>query len=330
MRTCTAGSTWRASASSSRACRRASAGSGSKDRARLGLAFNEMVAKGELSAPIVIGRDHLDSGSVASPNRETEAMQDGSDAVSDWAFLNALLNTAGGATWVSIHHGGGVGMGFSQHAGVVIVCDGTRRGGRAHRARAAERPRHRRHAPRRRRLRARDRLRARAGPRPALGALMASLTAEARLRSRSRSCAASSRGARCGRARPTAGAVRSRHRSPRVRARLAAGESLYGINTGFGKLAKTRISDDELATLQLYLMRSHAAGVGAPLADSTVRLILVLKAASLARGFSGRARRRDRATARARERGHPSGRARRRARSALPATLRRSRTCRSR
>ncbi len=98
---------------------------GLKDRARLGLAFNEMVAKGELSAPVVIGRDHLDSGSVASPNRETEAMKDGSDAVSDWAFLNALLNTASGATWVSIHHGGGVGMGFSQHAGVVIVCDGS-------------------------------------------------------------------------------------------------------------------------------------------------------------------------------------------------------------
>jgi urocanate hydratase len=98
---------------------------GLKDRARLGLAFNEMVAKGELSAPVVIGRDHLDSGSVASPNRETEAMKDGSDAVSDWAFLNALLATAGGATWVSIHHGGGVGMGFSQHAGLVIVCDGT-------------------------------------------------------------------------------------------------------------------------------------------------------------------------------------------------------------
>jgi urocanate hydratase len=84
-----------------------------------------MVAKGELSAPVVIGRDHLDSGSVASPNRETEAMKDGSDAVSDWAFLNALLATAGGATWVSIHHGVGVGMGFSQHAGLVIVCDGT-------------------------------------------------------------------------------------------------------------------------------------------------------------------------------------------------------------
>ncbi|MCZ8236476.1 MAG: urocanate hydratase [Inhella sp.] len=90
-----------------------------------GLAFNEMVAKGELKAPIVIGRDHLDCGSVASPNRETEAMQDGSDAVSDWPLLNAMLNTAGGATWVSLHHGGGVGMGFSQHSGVVIVADGT-------------------------------------------------------------------------------------------------------------------------------------------------------------------------------------------------------------
>ena len=95
------------------------------DRHRLGLAFNEMVASGEVSAPIVIGRDHLDSGSVASPNRETEAMLDGSDAVSDWPLLNALLNCASGATWVSLHHGGGVGMGFSQHAGMVIVADGT-------------------------------------------------------------------------------------------------------------------------------------------------------------------------------------------------------------
>jgi urocanate hydratase len=94
-------------------------------RHRLGLAFNEMVANGELEAPVVIGRDHLDSGSVASPNRETEAMRDGSDAVADWPLLNALLNTASGATWVSIHHGGGVGIGYSQHAGVVIVCDGT-------------------------------------------------------------------------------------------------------------------------------------------------------------------------------------------------------------
>jgi urocanate hydratase len=95
------------------------------DRDRLGLAFNEMVASGELSAPIVIGRDHLDSGSVASPNRETEAMKDGSDAVSDWPLLNAMLATASGATWVSLHHGGGVGMGFSQHSGIVVVCDGT-------------------------------------------------------------------------------------------------------------------------------------------------------------------------------------------------------------
>ena len=100
------------------------------DRHRLGLAFNAMVASGELKAPIVIGRDHLDSGSVASPNRETEAMRDGSDAVSDWPLLNALLNCASGATWVSLHHGGGVGMGFSQHAGMVIVCDGTPEAGK--------------------------------------------------------------------------------------------------------------------------------------------------------------------------------------------------------
>ncbi len=100
------------------------------DRHRIGLAFNEMVAKGELKAPVVIGRDHLDSGSVASPNRETEAMKDGSDAVSDWPLLNALLNCASGATWVSIHHGGGVGIGYSQHAGMVIVCDGTPEAGK--------------------------------------------------------------------------------------------------------------------------------------------------------------------------------------------------------
>jgi len=95
------------------------------ERHLAGLAFNEMVRNGELKAPIVIGRDHLDTGSVASPNRETEAMKDGTDAVSDWPLLNALLNTAGGASWVSLHHGGGVGMGFSQHSGVVIVADGT-------------------------------------------------------------------------------------------------------------------------------------------------------------------------------------------------------------
>jgi len=95
------------------------------ERARAGLEFNRLVATGELKAPIVIGRDHLDSGSVASPNRETEAMKDGSDAIADWPLLNALVNTAAGATWVSIHHGGGTGIGYSQHAGMVVVADGT-------------------------------------------------------------------------------------------------------------------------------------------------------------------------------------------------------------
>jgi urocanate hydratase len=95
------------------------------ERAKAGLAFNELVRTGQVSAPIVIGRDHLDSGSVASPNRETEAMRDGSDAIADWPLLNALVNTAAGATWVSIHHGGGTGIGYSQHAGMVVVADGT-------------------------------------------------------------------------------------------------------------------------------------------------------------------------------------------------------------
>ena len=116
---------WPASGSRSRACRRASAGSATASAHRLGLRFNEMVRRGELSAPIVIGRDHLDSGSVASPYRETEAMADGSDAIADWPLLNALVNTSSGATWVSIHHGGGVGIGRSIHAGMVAVADGT-------------------------------------------------------------------------------------------------------------------------------------------------------------------------------------------------------------
>ena len=137
------------------------------ERAKAGLAFNEMVASGELEAPVVIGRDHLDSGSVASPNRETEAMRDGSDAVADWPLLNALLNCASGATWVSLHHGGGVGIGYSQHSGMVIVCDGTAEAAQAPRARADQRPGHRRDAPRRRRLSGSDRLRPRAGPEPA-------------------------------------------------------------------------------------------------------------------------------------------------------------------
>jgi urocanate hydratase len=127
------------------------------ERARLGLAFNEMVANGEVKAPIVIGRDHLDSGSVASPNRETEAMLDGSDAVSDWPLLNALLNCASGATGVSIHHGGGVGIGFSQHAGMVIVAGRKRGRGAAAGARAHQRSSQRRDATCRCRVRHRDR-----------------------------------------------------------------------------------------------------------------------------------------------------------------------------
>lgn len=98
---------------------------GMGEREKAGLAFNELVRNGKVKAPIVIGRDHLDAGSVASPNRETEGMKDGSDAIADWPILNALINTAGGASWVSFHHGGGVGMGYSLHAGMVIVCDGT-------------------------------------------------------------------------------------------------------------------------------------------------------------------------------------------------------------
>ena len=109
----------------SKDCRRASAGFGYGDRAKAGLAFNELVRSGEVKAPIVIGRDHLDTGSVASPYRETEAMKDGSDAIADWPILNALLNTAAGAHWVSFHHGGGVGIGYSLHAGMVVVADGS-------------------------------------------------------------------------------------------------------------------------------------------------------------------------------------------------------------
>ena len=130
------------------------------ERAKAGLEFNRLVAAGELRAPIVIGRDHLDAGSVASPNRETEAMADGSDAVADWPLLNALVNTAAGATWVSIHHGGGVGIGYSQHAGMVCLADGTELGGAQARAGAHDGPGHGRRAPRGRRLRARDRRRA--------------------------------------------------------------------------------------------------------------------------------------------------------------------------
>ena len=132
------------------------------ERARAGLAFNELVRDGAVSAPIVIGRDHLDAGSVASPNRETEAMRDGSDAIADWPMLNALVNTAAGATWVSIHHGGGTGIGYSQHAGMVVVADGTDLAAAKLERVLTTRPGHGRRAPRRRRLRACHRGRPRA------------------------------------------------------------------------------------------------------------------------------------------------------------------------
>ena len=125
MSICAAGSRWRRNASPGRVCPRASAGWSTASAPGPGWRFNEVVADGRVKAPIVIGRDHLDSGCVASPNRETEGMRDGSDAISDWPILNALINAVGGATWVSFHHGGGVGIGYSQHAGQVIVADGT-------------------------------------------------------------------------------------------------------------------------------------------------------------------------------------------------------------
>ena len=133
--------------------------------------FNELVRSGEVKAPIVIGRDHLDSGSVASPNRETEGMSDGTDAIADWPILNALLNTAAGASWVSFHHGGGVGIGYSLHAGMVVVADGTEMMAERLRARAHDRPGHRRHAPRRRRLPRGARGGSRGRHRPADGAV---------------------------------------------------------------------------------------------------------------------------------------------------------------
>ena len=206
------------------------------ERHRLGLAFNEMVARGELSAPVVIGRDHLDSGSVASPNRETEAMLDGSDAVSDWPLLNALLNTASGATWVSLHHGGGVGMGYSQHAGMVIVADGTPDAARRLKRVLVERPRHRRDAPRRRGLRDGEGMRAGAGAGPA----------DARRRGDHRPGAATLADAAGGDGGRAAGAGRRAGATPVQashstlwRAGSRAGETMYGVNTGFGKLAGT-------------------------------------------------------------------------------------------
>ncbi|KAG1716025.1 hypothetical protein ID866_1119 [Astraeus odoratus] len=248
-------------------------------RQKLGLAFNEMVRSGEVSAPIVIGRDHLDSGSVASPNRETEAMRDGSDAVSDWPLLNALLNTASGATWVSLHHGGGVGMGFSQHSGMVIVCDGTDEAaariarvlhndpatGVMRHADAGTEP-------------ADDLCHTRKACMNALTLTPGSLTLK-QLRNVWRQPV-------------TLSLDESAHAAINdsvacVEAIVAEGRTAYGINTGFGLLAQTRIATHDLENLQRSLVLSHAAGVGQPLDDEIVRLMMVLKINSLARGFSG-------------------------------------------
>ena len=226
-------------------------------RHRLGLAFNEMVASGELKAPVVIGRDHLDSGSVASPNRETEAMMDGSDAVSDWPLLNALLNTASGATWVSLHHGGGVGMGYSQHAGMVIVADGTPEA-----ARRLERVLWNdpgtgvmRHAD--------------AGYEDAIDCareqgLDLPMVGHDDHPQRPGKPSPLADCARSGQARRSsfhADAWAAIDASAASIGRiLASGRTVYGVNTGFGILAQTRIPDDRLAELQTNLILSHSCG----------------------------------------------------------------------
>ncbi len=249
-------------------------------RAKLGLAFNEMVRSGELSAPVVIGRDHLDSGSVASPNRETEAMQDGSDAVSDWPLLNALLNTASGATWVSLHHGGGVGMGFSQHSGMVVVCDGSDE--------AAERiARVLHNDPATGVMRHAD-----AGYDIAVNCAQEqglNLPRLPQLRGKIMKTITLRPG------QMTLADLRHIYQHPVhitldesayvpiqqsvdcVQAILAEQRTAYGINTGFGLLASTRIATEDLENLQRSIVLSHAAGVGEANDDAIVRLIMVLK-----------------------------------------------------
>ena len=244
----------------------------------------------------MIGRDHLDSGSVASPNRETEAMRDGSDAVSDWPMLNALLNSAGGATWVSFHHGGGVGIGYSQHAGVVIVADGTEAAAKRLARVLWNDPASgvMRHADAGYETRVESRARARAAPAdaadgrrsvsaPALDRTTITLRA-GELR------AADVRAFLCGgaRSRSIPDARAAVDRAAAVVASIAAQDaSVYGVNTGFGKLAQTRIPRERLGELQRNLVISHACGVGAPLPREVVRLVLALKINSLARGYSG-------------------------------------------
>jgi hypothetical protein len=253
------------------------------ERHRAGLAFNEMVKSGELKAPIVIGRDHLDSGSVASPNRETEAMQDGSDAVSDWPLLNALLNTAGWRHLGQPAPRRRRGHGLQPARGRGDRLRRQRRSRAPHRTGAVERPGHRCDAPCRRRLRRSRGLRARAGPEPADGGLMLLRPGQLSLEEL--------QAIHAGGHQPL---VMDPSALPRILAsaavvqRAAEGDApVYGVNTGFGKLASTRISAEDLATLQRNLIRSHSVGVGEPLAPGVMRLMLATKAASLARGHSG-------------------------------------------
>ena len=236
-----------------------------------------MVRTGELKAPIVIGRDHLDAGSVASPNRETEAMRDGTDAVSDWPLLNLMLNTASGATWVSFHHGGGVGMGYSQHAGMVIVCDGTE-------AAAKRIERVLWNDPASGVLRHAD-----AGYAEAIACAAEkgwSCPCSDEDRRRPFDLAALRRIAREGPALELDPACLPALRAgfESVERIVASGKPAYGINTGFGRLSQTRIPDDELGRLQTNIVLSHAAGTGPLLDDATVRLVLALKILALASG----------------------------------------------
>ena len=206
---------------------------------------------------MVIGRDHLDCGSVASPNRETEAMMDGSDAVSDWPLLNALLNTASGATWVSLHHGGGVGMGYSQHAGMVIVADGTPEAARRLDGCCGTTPAPASCAMPMPAMRS-DRLRPRAGAGLADGGAMSSSYSPGAV------TLAELRAIWAGaRSRSTDGAWAAIDASAASIGRiLASGRTVYGVNTGFGILAQTRIPDDRLAELQTNLILSHSCGLG--------------------------------------------------------------------
>ena len=247
-------------------------------RDRIGLAFNEMVRSGELRAPVVIGRDHLDSGSVASPNRETEAMRDGSDAVSDWAFLNAMLNTASGATWVfrASRRRRRHGVLAARRVRHRLRWQRSRRP--ADRTRALERPRDRGHAARRRRVRGGDRLCERARPQPAHGPgrqpsmrlkLDGSPLSLAQLREAWRTPLSVELSESTRRRIDAAAEAVSRV--------IAEGTAVYGVNTGFGQLAQVRIEEDELAHLQENLVRSHAAGVGKDLGDEVVRLVILLK-----------------------------------------------------